>query len=156
VIEVDVPSGPNLELRYALVDFNGTLACDGVLIEGVAERVRALAGRLSIHVATGNTTGTAPFALAGLPIELHLMPPEDQAAAKRALIEQLGAAHVAAIGNGRNDREMLARAALAIAVIGREGCAGDAIAAADIVCTDVRDAFDLLMSPTRLVATLRG
>jgi soluble P-type ATPase len=156
VIEVDAPSGPSLEIRYALVDFNGTLACDGVLLDGVAERLRALAARLSIHVATGNTTGTAPVALSGLPIELHLMPPEDQAAAKRALIERLGAAHVAAIGNGRNDRDMLAQAALAIAVIGRESCATEAIVCADVVCTDVRDALDLLMSPTRLVATLRG
>jgi soluble P-type ATPase len=156
MIEIDVPSGPRLALRHAIVDFNGTLACDGKLIDGVADRLRALASHVSIHVATGNTTGTAPVALAGLPVELHLMPAEDQAQAKRSLVEQLGAAHVAAIGNGRNDRAMLDRAALAIAVIGREGCAGDALAAAHIACADIGDALDILMSPTRLVATLRG
>jgi soluble P-type ATPase len=156
VIEISIPNGPTLELRYALVDFNGTLARDGRLIDGVDDRLRALAARLAIHVATGNTTGTAPSALAGLPVELHLMPAERQAAAKRALIETLGARHVAAIGNGRNDREMLERAALAIAIVGGEGFAADALAAAGVVCTDVRDAIDLLLTPMRLVATLRG
>lgn len=145
-----------LKLRYALVDFNGTLARDGRLVDGVDNRLRALAARLAIHVATGNTTGTACLALVGLPVELHLMPAERQAAAKRALIETLGAQHVAAIGNGRNDREMLERAALAIAIVGGEGCAAEALAAADVVCTDVRDAIDLLLTPMRLVATLRG
>jgi soluble P-type ATPase len=156
VIAIRVPSGAVLELRHAIVDFNGTLACDGRLIEGVAERLVALAAQVDVHVATGNTTGTAPAALQGLPVELHLMPPEEQAASKRALLEALGAAHVAAIGNGRNDRDLLERAALAIAVVGREGAATQALGAADVVCLDVRDALDLLTTPLRLVATLRG
>lgn len=156
MIDIGIPSGPSLELRCALVDFNGTLACDGMLIDGVAERLRALATKVAIHVATGNTTGTAPAALANLPLELHLMPAQNQAAAKRALLEALGAAHVVAIGNGRNDREILQHAALAIVVIGREGCAGESLAAADIACADIRDALDVLLTPSRLTATLRG
>lgn len=44
----------------------------------------------------------------------------------------------------------------AIAIVGGEGCAADALAAADVVCTDVHDAIDLLLTPMRLVATLRG
>ena len=156
MIEISIPSGPTLELRYALLDFNGTLACDGQLIAGAAERLRALAQRVTIHVATGNTTGTAPVALAGLPVQLQLMPADGQAAAKRALLESLGSEHVVAIGNGRNDREILAHAALAIAIVGSEGCAADTFAAADIVCTDIGDAIDLLLTPMRLVATLRG
>ncbi len=156
MIEIAVPGGPVLELRYALLDFNGTLARDGRLLDGVADRLRALAATLEIHVATGNTTGTAPAALAGLPIEIHLMPGERQAEAKRALMQTLGAANVAAVGNGRNDREMLRHAALAIAVIGHEGCASEALAAADMTCADICDALDVLMTPARLIATLRG
>lgn len=156
MIEITVPSGPVLELRHALLDFNGTLACDGRLIDGVADRLRALSARLEIHVATGNTTGTAPGALASLPVDLHLMPAERQSEAKWALMQTLGAAHVAAIGNGRNDRDMLEHAALAIAVVGREGCAAETLAVADIVCADIRDALDVLMTPARLIATLRG
>jgi soluble P-type ATPase len=155
VIRVDVPCSPSLELRIALIDFNGTLACDGTLIDGVADRLRVLSRMISIHVATGNTTGTAPQALAGLPVELHLMPEQRQAHAKRALMQSLGDAHTAVIGNGRNDREIVAHAALSIVVVGREGCAMSTLAAADIVCTDIRDALDVLATPARIVATLR-
>ncbi len=156
MIAIDVPGGPRLELHHAIVDFNGTLACDGVLIDGVAQRLVALAQRLAIHVATGNTTGTAPSALAPLPVELHLMPAAGQAEAKRALMSSLGAQRCVAIGNGRNDREIVAGAALSIAVIGREGGAAETLAVADIVCADIRDALDVVMTPARVVATLRG
>jgi soluble P-type ATPase len=156
VIAIDAPSGPRLELHHALVDFNGTLACDGRLVDGVADRIRALAHHLSIHVATGDTTGTAQHALAGLPLELRLMPAERQAQAKRTVMETLGAAHVVAVGNGRNDREIVGHAALSIVIVGREGCAAEALASADIVFGDIRDALDTLMTPARLIATLRG
>ena len=156
MIAIDVPGAAKLELRHAIIDFNGTLACDGVLIDGVADRLRALAQRMTIHVATGNTTGTAPVALAGLPVDLHLMPALHQAPAKRALMDTLGAAHSVAIGNGRNDADVMEHAALSIVVVGREGCAASTLAAADIVCAHIGDALDILMTPARVVATLRG
>jgi soluble P-type ATPase len=84
------------------------------------------------------------------------MPSERQSEAKWMLMQTLGAAHVAAIGNGRNDRDILEHAALAIAVVGHEGCAAETLAVADIVCSDIRDALDILTTPARLVATLRG
>ena len=59
------------------------------------------------------------------------------------------------IGNGNNDRLMLAAAALAIAVVQAEGAAQSALAALHIVRASVRDALDLLVHPKRIVATLR-
>jgi soluble P-type ATPase len=46
-------------------------------------------------------------------------------------------------------------AALGIAVVGPEGCSGELIAAARVVCRDILDALDLLQNPLRLKATLR-
>jgi soluble P-type ATPase len=43
-----------------------------------------------------------------------------------------------------------------IVVIGDEGCAVKTLANADVVCANIRDALDLLLVPTRLVATLRS
>ncbi|MBE0447689.1 MAG: HAD hydrolase family protein, partial [Actinobacteria bacterium] len=63
--------------------------------------------------------------------------------------------HAIAIGNGSNDVEMLKKAKLGIAVIGREGCACDALKAADIVMNSSADALDLLINSNRLIATLR-
>jgi soluble P-type ATPase len=50
---------------------------------------------------------------------------------------------------------MLREAVLGIAVVGREGAAGVTVRAAEIVVTRIQDALDLLLMPTRLVATLR-
>ena len=157
MIAVDVPAFGALRLRHAVLDFNGTLALDGRLLPGVAQRLRALAAvRHCLHVVTADTTGTATRALAKLPLEVRILGVARQAAAKAAVVNRLGAASVVAIGNGRNDVAMLARAALGIAVCGPEGCAADALAAARVICLDIRDALDLLLTPLRLVATLRA
>jgi len=156
MIEIIIPGAAPLRLSAAIFDFNGTLARDGVLCEGVDERLRMLAQRLTIHVATADTTRTARSALAGLPVTVHIIADEHQRAAKRIFLETCGASETVAIGNGRNDEALLAGAALSIVVIGDEGCAAKTLANADVVCTNIRDALDLLLLPTRLVATLRA
>ncbi len=60
-----------------------------------------------------------------------------------------------AIGNGRNDRLMLAAAALGIVIIGEEGAAVQTVLASRVACHDILSALDLLRQPQRLVATLR-
>ena len=103
MIEIAIPGGDRLRLAHALLDFNGTLAHDGMLIGGVAERLRSLATKLEIHVVTADTAGTAASALAELPVSLAIMPPRFQAAAKENELERLGRGQTVAIGNGRND-----------------------------------------------------
>jgi soluble P-type ATPase len=49
-------------------------------------------------------------------------------------VAALGADSTAAIGNGRNDAAMLRVARIGIAIVGPEGSASAAIAAADVVC----------------------
>jgi soluble P-type ATPase len=156
MIEIDIPGGKALRLAAAIFDFNGTLARDGRLCDGVAERLRTLAQHVTIHVATADTTRTARTALAELPVHVHIMPNEGQRVAKRAFLETLGADNTVTIGNGRNDEALIAAAALSIVVIGDEGCAAKTLASADVVCTNIRDALDLLIVPTRLIATLRS
>ena len=90
--------------------------------------------------------------LAGLSVEIRFIKTGTD---KTRLIGRLGASHTAAIGNGRNDAGMIRKAALGIAVIGPEGASGTLVAAADVVVRDVRDAFDLISNPLRLIATLR-
>ncbi len=86
MIEVAIPGRSTLRLTTAVLDFNGTLACDGLLCEGVAERLEALGARLALHVVTGDTTGTARQVLSALPVLVHVMPPDRQGAAKRAFL----------------------------------------------------------------------
>jgi soluble P-type ATPase len=156
MIDLEIPGFGRLEITDLVCDYNGTLAVDGILAVDVRERLRTLAGRLRCHVVTADTFGTARAAVADLDCRLVVLPERDQAESKRRYVDSLGARHVAAIGNGRNDRLMLAAAALGVGVCGGEGIAVEALQAGAIVVHDVRDALDLLLNPGRLTATLRS
>ncbi|RPH89686.1 MAG: ATPase P, partial [Calditrichaeota bacterium] len=71
-------------------------------------------------------------------------------------VVKLGADKTVCIGNGRNDLMMIREAKIGIAVIQEEGSCGRTLSAADIVCTSIIDALNLLLHPQRLSATLRN
>lgn len=156
MIELQIPDFRDLRLEYLLLDFNGTLAEDGKLLPGVAERLRHLSELLEIHMLSSDIFGTAAEQLSSLPVKLTVLERDAQAKAKRFFALRLGAEKVVAIGNGRNDQQMLAAAGIGIGVIQREGASGATIASADVVVTDVLHALDLLRHSGRLIATLRG
>jgi soluble P-type ATPase len=154
MILLEIPGRGRFELVRLLLDFNGTLAEDGRLLEGVAERLQALAERIEVVVVTADTGGDAARALAGLPLTLLPLAEGDEAEAKARHLP-FGPGAVAAIGNGANDAYLLAGAALGLAVIQLEGASPATLAAADLVFTDVRHALDALLHPRRLIAGLR-
>ncbi len=156
MLRLEIPGHEPLCLEHLVLDYNGTLAADGTLLAGVAPRLESLGTRLAVHVVTADTFGQAAEQLAGLAAEVVVLPAEDQAAAKREVIQNLGPGRVAAIGNGRNDHQMLAEAALGIAVIQEEGACAQALLAADVIAPSITSALDLLLHPLRLAATLRS
>ena len=154
MIECSIAGFGHLRLEHLVLDHNGTLTLDGHLLPGVAELLVRLAEDLKIHVLTADTFGLAKAQLAGLPLRLTIMPPERQDESRRAVVRALGGERCVCIGNGRNDRLMMAEAALGIAVIQGEGASPATVAAAEVVCTDILTALGLLTHPLRLVATL--
>jgi P-type E1-E2 ATPase len=144
-----------LVVHTLLLDLNGTVAIDGHLLPGVAERVQRLSAQLRVIVASGDTFGTAEAVARQLDVERRQLEPTDQGSQKAALVEELGAAGAVVIGNGANDAEALRAAALGVCVIGPEGAARDAMLAADVMVADPLAALDLLLEPLRLVGTLR-
>lgn len=156
MIEVDIPGFKAIQLENLVLDFNGTLAVDGELIPGVAKRLNHLASMLTVHVVTADTFGKAAAQLEGVSCSLSVLEADEQDEAKLAYVNELGAEGTACIGNGRNDRFMLAASVLGIAVMLQEGASYLSLAAADVVCTDILSALDLLIHPLRLTATLRA
>lgn len=156
MLAVDIPGFADLRLEHLVLDFNGTLAVDGELVPGVATLVRELSPVLQIHVVTADTFGSAVQQLSDLPVRLVVLGTANQADAKLDLIDKLGRQRVVAIGNGRNDRKMLAAAGLGLCVLQGEGTAGEAVAAADAITCGILDALELLIHPLRLTATLRA
>jgi P-type E1-E2 ATPase len=137
------------------LDINGTLALDGRLLPGVASRITALCERLHIFLLTADTHGTAESIAQQLGIDCRRLEPGQEAEQKCAVVDELGARGVVAIGNGANDSLMLAAAGLGSVIMGPEGVSTRALAAADIVVTDITAALDLLLFSQRLLATLR-
>lgn len=156
MITVRIPGADEtLEIEHLVLDFNGTLAVDGRLKAGVADLLRELAGRVSVHIVTAGTFGGVEREVEGVPCALKILGGVDHAGQKARYVEELGAGRTACVGNGRNDRAMLERARLGIAVVQEEGAAAETLLAADVVCTDIATALRLLLQPLRLTATLR-
>ena len=149
---VDIPGVGILRLEHLVLDLNGTLTDRGRLIEGVADRIDRLRTDLDLHLLTADTFGTATELARRLGIELATISDGEE---KARVVARLGPDATVAIGNGRNDVPMLQVAAVGIAVLGPEGAAAPALAAADLVCRSITDALDLLLDPTALVATMR-
>jgi len=155
MLEISVPSRGVLRLEYLVLDVNGTVALDGQLVPGVSERLDRLSSTLEPWLVSADTQGTLMSLAAPLKAKVKRLQPGDEAAQKAALVEELGAERVVAIGNGANDAAMLRRATLGIAVAGNEGLAVACLTAADVVAPNIEAALDLLLHPRRLVATLR-
>jgi len=156
MIQIDIPGFRKITIRHIVADHNGTLACEGTLLPGVAESFRRLAQRVHIHVVTADTFGMAAAQLKGLPCRLTILPKENQAVKKLEYVQSLGVDETVCIGNGRNDRLMLKAAVIGIALLQEEGAAAETLAAADVVCRNIRDALALFESEKRLIATLRS
>ncbi len=156
MLELYIPGFKDLRLKHLVLDYNGTLACDGRPLEGVQKRLSALSHHLVMHILTADTFGTVQGQVAGWPCRVEVIPRGQEAEAKIRYVQGLGAGRTAAIGNGRNDRLMLKEAALGIAVVQTEGMALEAFFAADLVTAGILAALDLLLFPQRLKATLRS
>lgn len=155
MLEFNIPGFGRLQLNHLVCDVNGTLALDGVLIDGLIESLSRLSQHLELHLVTADTLGRQVIIDQQLGLHAIRLKPGDERAQKAAYIYQLGAEQVVAIGQGANDTEMLKVAALGICILSREGTATPTLLASDLVVPDIITAFDLLENTHRIIATLR-
>lgn len=155
MIELTIPGRGALRLEHVVSDVNGTLAVDGVLIDGLVKRVNSLRDRLKVHLLTADTHGRQSAIDEQLRLSATKLTGGNEQEQKRMYVEKLGADSVVAIGQGANDAGMLKAAALGICVMSAEGAAVETMLAADLVVPDIMAAFDLLDKPLRIAASLR-
>lgn len=159
MIKIDIPGNRIVQLEHLVLDVNGTLALDGLLLPCVADQLNDLRHLLNIHMLTADTHGCQKVIDAQLGIQASILPPTTSETSQRylkaAYVERLGADTVVAVGNGNNDSSMIESAALGIAILGPEGLSKQAMLASDVVCANINDALALLLNPDRLRATLR-
>ena len=156
MIEITIPGYRKLQLKHLVMDYNGTMACDGKLIDGLPEILKRLSEKLNVHVLTADTFGNVKSELSRLPAVISILPADNQDKHKQEYIRKIGQEYTVCIGNGRNDRLMLKSAGLGIALIQEEGAYIKTLLSADVVCKDIISALKLLLNTKRLVATLRS
>ena len=154
MLTINIPGREELNLSHLILDYNGTIAEDGEIIESIRPRLAELAKVLSIYVITADTHGTAARKCEGLPLEVLTFPTTEVGAIKASQVRSLEGG-VVTIGNGFNDIPMSDAADLSICVMGPEGCCGKLVSHCDILVTSIHDALDLLLKPDRIRATLR-
>ena len=150
-MEVEIPGRGRLVIEHVVLDFNGTLALDGMVSAATEQLIHKVSQQYHVIVATADTFGTASRYAEQWGGRREIV---QNGQDKEKLVASLGAG-VCAIGNGANDRPMFQMADLAIAVMGGEGAAWESMSAADVVTGRIEDALALLLNPKRLVATLR-
>ena len=154
MLTIRIPGREVLVLNHLILDYNGTIAEDGEIIESIRPRLAELAKDLSIYVITADTHGTAAKKCEGLPLQVLTFPTTEVGAIKAEEARKCSGG-VITIGNGFNDIQMSDAADLSICVMGKEGCCGKLLLHTDVVVTSIEDALDLLLIPGRLRATLR-
>ena len=156
MLEIDLPNYKKLELNHLIMDYNGTLACDGELVSGVKDVLQELSHYLNIHVITADTFGKVEATFAQDPYTVKVLPRDNQVQEKLNYIRSLNSKHCVCIGNGRNDMLMLQEAELSLAVILEEGLSVETMQYSDVVINGIMPALNLLKYPLRLKATLRS
>jgi len=155
MLEIMIPGYKLLKLEVLVLDYNGTIAFDGKLRTEVKESVALLSQYLELHVLTADTFNTVVQQCHELPLRVKVLETPDHTTEKGDYLAQFGSRHVVAVGNGSNDRLLLEKATIGIAVLGDEGCSGKVLQVADVVVSDISAALGLLLHPQRLIATLR-
>lgn len=156
MIIIDIPGYKRLEIEHLVCDYNGTIAVDGKLIDGVQKIINVLSEKVNVHVITADTFGFVEHELENVHCKLIKISLQNQAVSKLKYVLDLGKDKTICIGNGNNDRLMVKEAALGVALLQEEGASTKTLLDSDIICKSIIDAFGYLMEPKRLIATLRS
>lgn len=155
-MKIEIPGYHTLQIEHLLLDYNGTIAEDGVIRDSVRALLLKLSDTFNLHILTADTHGTAKSNCEGIPLYLDTFPTSDAASCKLQKLRELGSSHCACIGNGRNDLQMLQEAALSIGVMDREGLYPPLLSCCDLCVHSSEEALELFLYPKRIIAGLRG
>ncbi len=155
MINITIPGKSEVRIEYLLLDYNGTLALDGLPLHGIKERLMEVSRFLRVHILTSDTHGSVTGEMKDLPASIHILNSKNHSREKERFIRELGAQNTIAIGNGINDQWMVNAAAIGIAVVQGEGASVKTMNNADLVFNNIFDALDCISHPKRLAASLR-
>ena len=150
------PGTKGCSIKNLLMDLNGTLALDGILVNGVQERLKRLSKIFDLYILTADTNNTAESLKKSCGgVNILKIKQETGSIENLDFLISLGSESTITMGNGNNDVLMLREAAIGICVVGPEGASKEAMDACDILVADPLAALDIVLNTNRLIATLR-
>ncbi len=151
-MKIEIPNVGIKEIKYIVLDYNGTIAKDGKVKDSVKEILKELKD-FEIFVITADTHGSAKENLKECEVKLQILKTSNHTKEKEEFVKSLK--NVFAVGNGSNDSLMLKVAEVGVCVIEDEGTSVKSLLNADVVCRSIEEALGLVLKPKRLIATLR-
>jgi len=155
-VKVNIPGKEELEIQNIVFDYNGTIAIDGKLIEGIKKSINELSNSFKFYVITADTYGSVEKELVDTKCEIIKISKSSQDLSKLEFIKSLGSSTTLSVGNGRNDKLMLKESILGIAILQDEGLCTETLLNSDILVKSIFDVFSFLKDENRLIATLRN
>ena len=156
LITYEIPGRENIEVKNIVFDYNGTIAVNGKLIDGVEELINRLAVEADIYILTADTYGTVVEECKDIRAKVLTFPTENAGESKKEIVRNLAGNSTVCLGNGFNDIPMFEEAVLSIAIIEGEGLSGKLLARADIVTRSIIEALGILLNKNMIKATLRN
>ena len=153
---VEIPGRESFEIKNVVFDYNGTVAIDGKLIEGISNSINELSNSFNFYVITADTYVTVKKELENTKCEVIVIPKSQQDINKLDFVKNLGSQYTLSVGNGRNDKLMLKETILGIAILQDEGLCTQTLLNSDILVKSIFDVFAFLKDSNRLIATLRN
>lgn len=138
MIVIEIPGREPLRIDHVVLDYNGTVAADGMLLEGVGERINRLKEQVCVYVLTADTYGTVTRQCEPLGVTVRTFPREGAAGCKEEIVKGLEGG-VACLGNGFNDIQMFDAAQLSIAVLEQEGMCAALLGHASVLVNSIQD-----------------
>lgn len=140
-MKIKIPGKEPFEIKSIVFDYNGTIAIDGKLIEGVSENINELSNEFNFYVITADTYGTVEKELENTKCKVITIGKKSQDICKLDFIKELGSNTTLSVGNGRNDMLMLKESILGIAILQDEGLCSETLINSDLLVKSIFDIF---------------
>ena len=88
MVKVNIHGYSDLQLKHAVFDYNGTLACGGIPLDGVLEELKRLNKIIEVHILTADTFNRVREAIAGYTFKLHILESGKEDIQKRYYIKK--------------------------------------------------------------------
>jgi len=142
-----------IELDTIILDLNGTLSVNGILVIGVKEKLAKLKEMgYKIFLFTGDQRANAAELAKEIGLEVQKANTTEE---KEALTSKLDTNKTVAIGNARIDIGTFRNTKLRIATLQAEGIHAGILNFVDIIVPTINDALNLLINPDIFNATMR-